>query len=76
MITSLLQFIRNIFKSKIQLQVENIYLRKQLEILSRTDLPPLYVPVLKLYSYPKHWLLQGKVLPPVPEAQNLMNYVA
>ena len=37
MIASLLQFIRNIFKSKIQLQVENIYLRKQLEILSRTN---------------------------------------
>ncbi len=40
-----------------------------------TDLPPLVVPVIMLYSPIKHWLLEGEVSPPVPEVQILVNYV-
>lgn len=37
MIKSLLSFILTLFKSRTQLQLENIFLRKQLEILSRSN---------------------------------------
>lgn len=37
MIKSILQFIRNLFISRAQLQIENIYLRKQLEIVTRSS---------------------------------------
>ncbi len=37
MIKSLLTFILNLFKSRTQLQLENLFLRKQLEVLSRSN---------------------------------------
>ena len=37
MIKSFLDFILNLFKSKTQLQLENLFLRKQLEIFSRSN---------------------------------------
>jgi len=40
-----------------------------------TDLPPKSVPVLHIVFLLKHWLLLEVILPPVPEAKNLMSYV-
>ena len=37
MIRPLLHFIVNLFKSRIQLQLEKLFLRKQLEIISRSN---------------------------------------
>ena len=55
---------------------DNCYIAEDLkkETLA-SDLPPLVVPVIMLYSPIKHWLLEGEVSPPVPEVQILMNYV-
>jgi hypothetical protein len=47
----------------------------EIKIGKSNDLPPMGVPVIMFYLPIKHWLPDGEVLPPVPEVQNLTNYV-